>query len=570
MNLTIKTKMIISALLIPGVIAAMLLTNYILSVHSENQYKDIMNREETISYNSKSLQFLLNGISNDERGYLLTRDEHFGREIESKQSETIKLLKETEVLLNTNSRDMKKMTDLKTGISSYLNQVHRLMSTAGYRSTKDTFPPFSDLLGDFENERVLRKQLDVKMLAFVKEQEEMVVAKIQQAHQTMKNTTLITSIVGILVIIYSIAQSIILIRSIRPLHHMHEQLLEMSKGGGDLRSRLDIASKDEIGMIAGSYNQLIEGFRNIIVDAQDTARTLSITAERVSVSTAEMSQASRHTTGIMEELASGMEHQVDDITRTTDTVKELAHELEHIALTSQQVYELSDTVTKEAAAGEQSIGQAMRQMEKVSESVDSSARAVRLLSEQAEQIGMIGSVITGIAKQTGMLALNASIEAARAGEQGKGFAVVASEVRTLAEQVTASAAEITQFVQNIQDHVGNVAATMQSGTVEVQSGVKVMQSAETAFRQIGSSIQQVSGQIHSVNRSVEQMSNGSERMVEAVERIREVAEQTAGGTQSVSAAAEEQLSSMEDISSSIHTLADMSQLLNARVGGFKV
>lgn len=570
MNLTIKTKMIISALLIPGVIAAMLLTNYILSVHSENQYKDIMNREETISYNSKSLQFLLNGISNDERGYLLTRDEHFGREIESKQSETIKLLQETEALLNTNSGDMKKMTDLKTGINSYLNQVHRLMSTAGYRSTKDTFPPFSDLLDDFENERVLRKQLDVKMLAFVKEQEEMVVAKIQQAHQTMTNTTLITSIVGILIIIYSIAQSIILIRSIRPLHHMHEQLLEMSKGGGDLRSRLDIESKDEIGMIAGSYNQLIEGFRNIIVDAQDTARTLSITAERVSVSTAEMSQASRHTTGIMEELASGMEHQVDDITRTTDTVKELAHELEHIALTSQQVYELSDTVTKEAAAGEQSIGQAMRQMEKVSESVDSSARAVRLLSEQAEQIGMIGSVITGIAKQTGMLALNASIEAARAGEQGKGFAVVASEVRTLAEQVTASAAEITQFVQNIQDHVGNVAATMQSGTVEVQSGVKVMQSAETAFRQIGSSIQQVSGQIHSVNRSVEQMSDGSERMVEAVERIREVAEQTAGGTQSISAAAEEQLSSMEDISSSIHTLADMSQLLNARVGGFKV
>ncbi|KAF6608194.1 methyl-accepting chemotaxis protein, partial [Paenibacillus sp. EKM208P] len=58
--------------------------------------------------------------------------------------------------------------------------------------------------------------------------------------------------------------------------------------------------------------------------------------------------------------------------------------------------------------------------------------------------------------------------------------------------------------------------------------------------------------------------------VEAVERIREVAEQSAGGTQSVSAAAEEQLASMEEIASSIHTLADMSQLLNARVGGFKV
>jgi methyl-accepting chemotaxis protein len=571
MNLTIRAKMILSALLIPGVIEAMLLTNYILSVHRENEYKDILNREETIAYNSKSLQFLLNGISNDERGYLLTRDEQYGREIDNKKSEIVKLLQQTEALLDTGSEDMKKkMADLKTGVNGYTNQVHSLMTTAGYRSTTDTFPPFSDLLGDFENERVLRKQLDVKMLAFVKAQDDMVTVKVQQAHQTMTNTTLITSIVGLLIIIYSIAQSIILIRSIRPLHHMNEQLLEMSKGGGDLRGRLDIMSKDEIGMIASSYNKLIEGFRNIIVDAQDTARTLSVTAERVSVSTGEMNQANRHTSGIMEELASGMEHQVYDIARTTDTVKELAHELEHIAVTSQQVYELSDTVTKEAAAGEQSIGQAMRQMVKVSESVDSSARAVRLLSEQAKQIGMIGSVITGIAKQTGMLALNASIEAARAGEQGKGFAVVASEVRRLAEQVTVSAAEITHFVQNIQDHVGNVSSSMEAGTVEVQSGVKVMQSAETAFRQIGSSIHQVSEQIHGVNRSVEQMSGGSERMVEAVERIREVAVRSAGGTQSISAATEEQLASMEEIASSIHTLADMSQLLNARVGGFKV
>ncbi|MDQ0494651.1 methyl-accepting chemotaxis protein [Paenibacillus brasilensis] len=366
MNLTIKAKMILSALLIPGVIAAMLLTNYILSVHSENEYKDILNREETIAYNSKSLQFLLNGISNDERGYLLTRDEQYGQEIEKKQSEIVKLLQETEALLNTDSEDMKKkMADLKTEINSYMNQVHSLVTTAGYRNTRDTFPPFSDLLNEFENERVLRKQLDVKVIAFVKAQDDMVGAKVQQAHRTMTNTTLITSIVGFLIIIYSVAQSLILIRSIRPLHHMNEQLLEMSKGGGDLRGRLDITSKDEIGMIASSYNKLIEGFRNIIVDAQETARTLTVTAERVSVSTEEMNQANRHTSGVMEELASGMEHQVDDITRTTDTVRELAHELEHIAVTSQQVYELSDTAAKDAEAGEQSIGQAMRQMEKV-------------------------------------------------------------------------------------------------------------------------------------------------------------------------------------------------------------
>ncbi|MFK4343918.1 MULTISPECIES: methyl-accepting chemotaxis protein [unclassified Paenibacillus] len=571
MNLTIKAKMILSALLIPGVIAAMLLTNYILSVQNENKYKDIVNREETIVYNSKSLQFLLNGISNDERGYLLTRDEQYGKGIESKQSEIVKLLQQTEALLDLNAGDTKKtMDDLKMGINSYFNRVHGLLNTAGYRSTIDTFPPFSDLLDIYENERVLRKQLDVKMMAFVKSQEDMVAAKVQEAHQTMTNTIWITSILGCLIIIYSIAQSIILIRSIRPLYHMNEQLLEMSAGGGDLRSQLDITTKDEIGMIASSYNKLIAGFRNIIVDAQDTARTLSVTAERVSLSTEEMNQANRHTSGVMEELATGMEHQVDDITQTTDAVKELAHGLEHIAVTSQQVYKLSDMAAKDAEAGEQSIGQAMRQMEKVSESVDSSARAVRLLSEQAEQIGMIGSVITGIAKQTGMLALNASIEAARAGEQGKGFAVVASEVRRLSDQVSVSAAEITQFVYHIQDHVGNVASTMQAGTVEVQSGVKIMESAETAFRQIGSSIQQVSEQIHSVNLSVEQMSTGSGQMVGAVERIREVAEQSAGGTQSVSAAAEEQLASMEDIASSIHTLAEMSKLLNARVGGFKV
>ncbi len=216
MNLTIKAKMILSALLIPGVIAAMLLTNYILSVQNENKYKDIVNREETIVYNSKSLQFLLNGISNDERGYLLTRDEQYGKGIESKQSEIVKLLQQTEALLDLNAGDTKKtMDDLKMGINSYFNRVHGLLNTAGYRSTIDTFPPFSDLLDIYENERVLRKQLDVKMMAFVKSQEDMVAAKVQEAHQTMTNTIWITSILGCLIIIYSIAQSIILIRSIR-------------------------------------------------------------------------------------------------------------------------------------------------------------------------------------------------------------------------------------------------------------------------------------------------------------------------------------------------------------------
>lgn len=303
---------------------------------------------------------------------------------------------------------------------------------------------------------------------------------------------------------------------------------------------------------------------------QDTAGKVGIAASTLHSTTEEIRQASHQTSGIMEELAAGVENQLQDTEETTATVTDMAEGMKHIALAAQDVSGLAAAANKLAAEGEQALVHTLTQMEGIRTSVDQSAQSVRALGEKASNIGAMGQIIIEIAEQTSLLALNASIEAARAGEHGRGFAVVAAEVRNLADQASNSSVEIRQFVHELQQDIVNLAGVMEQGTREVTEGMNVAQGAERAFKEIEQSVGELNGQIQSVTAATEQMNSGAGELVHAIRRIQEVTETTAGGTQSVSAATEEQLASMEEITNSVEDLNVMSGKLRQLMSGFKV
>ena len=125
-----------------------------------------------------------------------------------------------------------------------------------------------------------------------------------------------------------------------------------------------------------------------------------------------------------------------------------------------------------------------KKMSEIQTTVDDSATVIKQLDGKSQQIGEIIGVITNIADQTNLLALNAAIEAARAGEHGRGFAVVADEVRKLAEESRGAANQITGLIKDIQQGTKQAVTTMEQGTKTVGEGAKNIADTVTAIDEI--------------------------------------------------------------------------------------
>lgn len=569
MRMKIKTKLILSSTILATVTAVIVIIAFITSNMTEKRFSKIIEEDQKVIYNLTQLETLLTGVSNDERGYLLTGDSTFADSLKSKQESVAKLMAETKGLM-TAEEDQKVFNEIEAGYVVYSEAIAEVLNKLGYDTGFYKAVPFRVYEAAFNKEREVRKSFSALIAQFTVHKNETLAKQADQIAASSRFQNLIIMLVGAGAVVYFAIQGYLLTRSIRPLNQMSSQLLKIAEGGGDLVTRLHITTKDEIRDVADAYNKLVDGFRELVVQVQDTAGKVGIAASTLHSTTEEIRQASHQTSGIMEELAAGVENQLQDTEETTATVTDMAEGMKHIALAAQDVSGLAATANKLAADGEQALVHTLTQMEGIRTSVDQSAQSVRALGEKASNIGAMGQIIIEIAEQTSLLALNASIEAARAGEHGRGFAVVAAEVRNLADQASNSSVEIRQFVHELQQDIVNLAGVMEQGTREVTEGMNVAQGAERAFKEIEQSVGELNGQIQSVTAATEQMNSGAGQLVHAIRRIQEVTESTAGGTQSVSAATEEQLASMEEITNSVEDLNVMSGKLRQLMSGFKV
>ncbi|MBC3423202.1 MULTISPECIES: methyl-accepting chemotaxis protein [unclassified Pseudomonas] len=245
-------------------------------------------------------------------------------------------------------------------------------------------------------------------------------------------------------------------RKLRPLDDLVRQAEAL--GAGDLSARLAVTSEDEIGQLARSFNQM--------------GNALATMVEHIRSASEQVSARSRSLAGLSSGACEGMEQQSGEITSMAGAVEEFSATSMNIAENMAGTERMAQDNAQQTRIGRSAMDQASVSLKQIAEALGGTATVMDSLGARSQEIGGIVGVITAIAEQTNLLALNAAIEAARAGEQGRGFAVVADEVRGLAARTRQATDEISGMIASIQQQTGHAISTLEQGNRLMQEGLE--------------------------------------------------------------------------------------------------
>ncbi len=348
---------------------------------------------------------------------------------------------------------------------------------------------------------------------------------------------------------------------VKPMNEVSE--LTVKVGDMDL-------TKKEIGRMGRSLDYLTQSLKGVVENIKEKSAQVMDAANVLDSDATETSTTMEQVEQAVNDIAEGATTQAGETQRAEEHVVEMGN----------MVQETSDEVEKLLAFAQEmqectsQASDILQALEKVNaraeEHIDIIAEQTNTTNEAAMKISEATHLITSIAEETNLLALNASIEAARAGEQGKGFGVVASEIQKLAEQTNESATHIEEIVQELLRDAEKAVETMYGVKEIMHTQSDHVEQTESAFEQVQSGVEQSIEGINRISEHTTRLNDAREKVVGIVQNLTSIAEANAAGTEQTSASATEVGAIMEDISGKSTAMRQAAQELDDGMNIFKL
>ena len=342
--------------------------------------------------------------------------------------------------------------------------------------------------------------------------EAMVSSMSQQTESLLtKVEWLITSLFVVIAVIASLVAWRVGASINRPLAVIREAMLEIDRSR-DLSLRVIYQGKDEIGDVARSINQMLEGFQKVVGSVNETVLNMK-------QQTQQLSQTAERT-------AKDAERQRDETDMVAASVAQMVGTIEDISRNMEVAADKSQNAQQSVSDGQARVTSAVSLVNNLSGQLQSSVLSAQELAKESESIGTVLNVIQDIAEQTNLLALNAAIEAARAGEQGRGFAVVADEVRALASRTHDATVEISDIISSLQQRTQSIVTIMQSCGEEGQRSRDEASVIGDVLERITYEVNEISEMAQSVATAIGQQSVAANEINRNVVIINEISMDT--------------------------------------------
>src|SRR5213594_224276 len=339
---------------------------------------------------------------------------------------------------------------------------------------------------------------------------------------------------------------------------------------GDLTVQLQDEELDELGYLGASVNRTTGAIAGVVRQVQHQSQDLAAMAQQLAASAQELQAASQEISAAAERLTEGTSRQRQLIGHGRDDSEAAADVAAQLHARAQEAERQIAGVAQQAQRHGQEIARASELLVTLVDHLDQVSRAAGTLELGSREIGKLVDAITRIASQTDLLALNAAIEAARAGQHGLGFRVVADEVRKLAEQSSRSAEEVRARVRQTQDQIGQVIAAMDEGRRTAQGVGAVSTAARQALDAIFGDL---NATVKFASAFAGETAGQTQRIREVVKRMEEVAgiaETAAQGAEQTSAATQQQIASLGELTTTSQHLSVAAAKLSETIQRFNL